>query len=54
MSAKLLRSVAAWVLLAVFVVSTSVGAFIYDVSLGFVVLGLSSGIAAYLIGSDSE
>lgn len=46
------RQVAAYVLMIVFVICTSVGAFLIYLPAGFVVLGVTSGLYAYLLGSD--
>lgn len=48
------RRVLANVLLAVFVLSTTVGFFLLVPWAGFVALGVTSGIAAFLLGSDTE
>lgn len=49
-----LRRAFAYLLLATFVISTSVGAFTYDTSAGFATLGITSGIAAYLLGAEES
>lgn len=46
------RRALAYLLLFTFVVSTSVGGFMYETWAGFVALGLTSGVAAYLLGAE--
>ncbi|MGW8179492.1 MAG: hypothetical protein ACWGQW_12145 [bacterium] len=53
MSAEDLRSAIAWIALAGFVMFTSIGAFLVEPWIGFVALGLTCGIAAYLVGADT-
>lgn len=48
------RQTLAYILLLIFVVSTTVGGFMFETWTGFVALGLTSGIAAYLLGSGEE
>lgn len=46
------RTIAAYILMSLFVICTSVGAaFIYPPA-GLITLGVTSGIFAYLLGSD--
>lgn len=54
MTAKQIRYVSANIALALFVISTSIGFFIYREWLGFVALGITSGIAAIFLGADEE
>lgn len=49
-----LRRSMAFLLLFTFVVSTTIGFFILVTWAGFVSLGITSGIAAYLLGSEAE
>lgn len=49
-----LRRALANLALAVFVLSTSVGFFLLVPWAGLVALGLTSGVAAFLLGADAE
>lgn len=53
MSVENLRPAIAWIALAGFVVFTSIGMFMYEFWTGFVALGITSGIAALLVGDDT-
>jgi hypothetical protein len=46
------REGAAYMLMVVFVLSTTVGAFSIYFPAGFITLGLTCGLYAYLLGSD--
>lgn len=46
------REFAAYVLMSLFVTCTTVGAFLIYLPAGFVTLGVTSGLYAYLLGSD--
>jgi len=46
------RQVAAYLLMSLFVTCTTVGAFLIYLPAGFVTLGVTSGLYAYLLGSD--
>ena len=48
----LTRQFAAYVLMTLFVLCTTVGAFLIYLPAGFVVLGITSGMYSYLLGSD--
>lgn len=52
MELVILRRAVAYILLTTFVLSTSAGFFMYEGWMGFVALGVTSGIAAFLLGSD--
>jgi hypothetical protein len=54
MDAAKIRSAFANLALAVFVVSTSIGGFLWNTWAGFVALGITSGIAAIFLGADYE
>jgi hypothetical protein len=54
MDAKQVRSAFANLALAVFVVSTTIGGFMWKDWAGFVALGLTSGISAIFLGADDE
>jgi hypothetical protein len=46
------RRALAYILLLIFVASTTAGGFMYETWTGFVALGLTSGVAAYLLGAE--
>ncbi len=46
------RQVAAYVMMALFVVLTSVGAFLILPAAGFIVAGINCGLYGYLLGAD--
>ena len=46
------RRALAYLLLLIFVVSTTVGGFMYETWVGYIALGLTSGVAAYLLGAE--
>ncbi len=48
----LTREFAAYLLMSLFVTCTTVGAFLIYLPAGFVTLGVTSGLYAYLLGSD--
>lgn len=46
------RRFLAYLLLFIFVASTTAGGFLYETWAGFVALGLTSGVAAFLLGAE--
>lgn len=54
MDVSQMRSATANLALLGFVIFTSLGAFQYETWVGFVILGLTSGIAALFLGADAE
>jgi len=53
MSAEKLRQAIAWIVLAGFVLFSTIAGFYYGVGIGFAVLGITCGITALLVGNDN-
>lgn len=49
---RITRTSAANMLMASFIIMTSIGAFYIDISVGFITLGVASGILGFLLGLE--
>lgn len=51
-SKRITRTATANMLMASFIIMTSIGAFYIDISVGFITLGVASGLMGFLLGLE--